>query len=306
MPADSMRLLEDFCLRYLRGDLVPWFYQVFNTTRTVALFKNSDHDQIRPLGVKNPLSRTIERVTVSDNKHELTSFLKPQQLAMSKGGCNKLFFGIRMLLEYRQDFVCVKLDCRNAFNCCSRARLLKVYSDEPSISHLACNAAINLAFNTVLEDRGSKWGEGAEGFSQGGPKSSPEFCVSWHEYVKFLDAAVSPGGGMARFIMDDGYCVGPAELVFAAILRFETDIKEQCGLDLQHTKCEVFSWSGQMPDDCVPGFILAGTTVNGNFEPGFICVGAPIGADIYVKAKMAVKVAELREEVRLAVNNDIM
>ena len=107
---------------------------------------------------------------------------------------------------------------------------------------------------------------------------------------------------MARFIMDDGYCVGPAELVFAAILRFETDIKEQCGLDLQRTKREVFNWSGQMPDDCVPGFTLAGTIVNGNFEPGFICVGAPIGSDIYVKAKMAVKVAELREEVRLTVS----
>ena len=294
---DRMQLLEDFCLQYLQAELPPWFYRVFLTTRTVALFKDSDQDSVRPLGIRHPLVRTLHRLVVKENKEELTEFLEPQQLALSLGGCNKLFFSIRMLLEEREDFICVKLDCKNAFNCCSRARLLKVYSEEPSLAHLACHAAATLAAPTALEDGGRRWGEGFEGFTQGDPEASPEFCVSWQEFVVELDTAVSQGGGMARFLMDDGYCVGPPHLVFPALVTFEEKIRDQCGLELQRTKCEVFSWMGQIPAGVIPGFTLAGSTVDGVFTPGFICVGSPIGSDAYVKAKMKVKVEELRKEV---------
>ena len=91
---------------------------------------------------------------------------------------------------------------------------------------------------------------------------------------------------MARAIMDDGYVVGPPALVFAAIRKFEEDIKNNCGLTLQRTKCEVFSWTGEMPDNVIPGFTLAGTDVDGRFKPGLICVRALIGTDSYVKKMM--------------------
>ena len=67
---------------------------------------------------------------------------------------------------------------------------------------------------------------------------------------------------------------------------------------MQRTKCEVFTWDGQMPANTIPGFTLAGRVVDGSFELGFICVGAPIGSDGYVKATMKMKVDELKEEVR--------
>ena len=47
-----------------------------------------------------------------------------------------------------------------------------------------------------------------------------------------------------------------------------------------------------MPANAIPGFTLAGRDVEGSFEPGFICVGAPIGSDPYVKETMKVKVDE--------------
>ena len=218
------------------------------------------------------------------------------------GGCNKIFFSLRALLEQRTDFVAIKLDCKNAFNCSSHSRLVAVYSQNPSLAHLACHAAVTLVPPTALEDRGRLWGEGREGFSQGDPPSSPNFCVGWQEYLVELDRAVSQGGGMARAIMDDGYCAGPPALVFPAIRKFEQDIKANCSLSLQRTKCEVFSWSGQMPADVIPGFSLAGTEVNGSFEPGFICVGAPIGSDTYVKEMMKKKVGEVRVEVKKTVS----
>ena len=128
-----MQLLEDFCLQYLRSELSPWFYQVFLSTRLVGLWKDSQQVGVRPLGIRHPLVSTIHRLAVSANREELSAFLEPQQLAMTLGGCTKLYTGVRMLLEARPDFYAVKLDCKNAYSSCSRARAIKVMSQEPSL-----------------------------------------------------------------------------------------------------------------------------------------------------------------------------
>ena len=60
--------------------------------------------------------------------------------------------------------------------------------------------------------------------------------------MRKLDAALTVGGGMARGGMDDLFPVGPADLVFAALLEFERDVRENCGMELQWDKCKVFSW----------------------------------------------------------------
>ena len=127
MDADKMQHLEEFGLMYLRSDLPPWFYQVLLSTRMVGLYKDIQQEGVRPLGIRHPLVRTFHRLTISSNRQELISFLEPQQLALSLGGCNKLYFGVRLLLEARPDFVCVKLYCKNAFSACSRARAVKVF-----------------------------------------------------------------------------------------------------------------------------------------------------------------------------------
>ena len=78
-----------------------------------------------------------------------------------------------MLLEARQDFHAVKLDCRNAFPSCFRSKAVKV-----PCGHYP------------------GWGGVApEGFSQGEPWASAEFCVSWQEMVEELEQDLSQGGG---------------------------------------------------------------------------------------------------------------
>jgi hypothetical protein len=54
--------------------------------------------------------RTLYRMVIGENKVELKNFLEPQQLALSFGGCTKLFFSLRMLLEQETHFVGIKLD----------------------------------------------------------------------------------------------------------------------------------------------------------------------------------------------------
>ena len=64
------------------------------------------------------------------------------------------------------------------------------------------------------------------------------------------------------------------------------------------TKSEVFTSTGVMPSEAPAGFVKAGETVEGVFQPGFLCYGVPIGTDAYVSAMLDLKIRELETEVR--------
>ena len=95
----DMALLDSFGLRYLNGDLPPFFYNVWGSVSTTPLFKNGDRDTIRPLGIKSSLIRDLHKQVVAKNKGPLNDHLEPQQLALSKAGGCKLVHQVRMLSE---------------------------------------------------------------------------------------------------------------------------------------------------------------------------------------------------------------
>ena len=99
LDGDRMGCLEGFGLRYLRGELPPWFYSVFLANQSVALFKDSGKVAVRPIGVKHTLVRSLHREVVKQNRGEIVRYLEPEQLALSKGGGQKLVFCVRTLLE---------------------------------------------------------------------------------------------------------------------------------------------------------------------------------------------------------------
>ena len=45
--------------------------------------------------------------------------------------------------------------------------------------------------------------------------------------VRRMDELCKAAGGMARFGMDDGYPVGPKEVVFETVKRFAVEVREQ-------------------------------------------------------------------------------
>ena len=71
MDPTQMSLLEDFGMRYLRGDLPAWFYKVWLSVQSVPLFKDIQQEAIRPIGIRNLLLKAFHREAVSANKHEL-------------------------------------------------------------------------------------------------------------------------------------------------------------------------------------------------------------------------------------------
>ena len=197
MDEEQMELLESFGMRYMGGDLPPWFYKVWLTVMTVPLFKNADQEAVRPLGVRNPFAKSFHKEGVTQNKEEFVDFLEPEQLAMSVAGGGKLVFSVRMLGEERRDFVAVKIDMENAFNAVSRASIIEGLEEEPSLQHLAGLAAVVLAPAHGLEAGGHKWGESAEGATQGDPVSAPFFNIAWHKEVRKLDMTLKNLPGMS-------------------------------------------------------------------------------------------------------------
>ena len=150
-----------------------------------------------------------------------------------------------MLSEHRRDFIVAKLDMKNAHNEASRAAILKALGKDPSLHHLVWHTATVLTPCTKLESHGKIWGEAGEGLTQGDPEASAWFCIGWQDEVEEQDAVVSMVGGTARFGNDDGYVLGPREIVFPALLEFARRVRERCLLHLQLEKTEVFllGWS---------------------------------------------------------------
>lgn len=292
-------MVNYFCMQYISGGMPPWFYKSVMTVETVGLFKTAERnpEKLRPIGMRNPFIKTIHKETISQNRHIFKEYLEPQQLGMSVGGAAKLVHSVRMTLEKNPSFICVKLDFKNAFNEISRARVVEALEEEESLRHLAQFAGILLAPVSGLESGGEFWGEAQEGTTQGDPLSGPFFCVSIHKEVRKADYSLQNSGGMVRCGWDDGYFLGPKEVVFQALNEFSMEVHRSCGLVLQVTKSEVYNSSGVMPSEAPVGFVKAGAMVMDEFQPGFLCYGVPIGTDEYVIAMLDLKMKELEDEV---------
>ena len=57
--ASQMRTLQEFGVRYLNGDLPPWWYRVWLSLLSVALYKTIDQTTVRPLGIHPCLSQSF-------------------------------------------------------------------------------------------------------------------------------------------------------------------------------------------------------------------------------------------------------
>ena len=59
-------------------------------------------------------------------------------------------------------------------------------------------------------------------------------------------------GGMAIFGNDDGYAIGPREVIFELVENFRAAVLEDCRLTLQIGKTKVYLASGEKPAEA-PG-----------------------------------------------------
>ena len=291
-------LLNLFAEKYVNADLPEWFYAIFTAIKLIGPVKAHASSpegvpDVRPIGVGECLRRVIHTTVARDYKDAFAEHLWPQQVAVGlRGGLTMLLFGARLLLEWHPDWVILKLDLRNAYNEVKRARVLERLAATERLRDLVplFHATHKHNSRVVLAAPGLPTADftSAEGVQQGDGLSSGNFCVAIHPEVCELDAALAPVGGCAKFDMDDGYAIGPAELVFPAVHQFAAAI-EDLGLQLQVHKCQYY---------CPRGAAHVGDTVfprgcvrlpDGSEAYGLLVGNVPVGDDAYVHAQLQAK-----------------
>ncbi len=131
-----------------------------------------------------------------------------------------------------------------------------------------------------------------EGLLQGGPPSLAEFSFTIHPAVVKTDARLADEGGCARFGMDDGYFVGPRDIVFTILRDFADRIREETGGHLVPSKCKSYNPDFTATTDIgerslLPeklGDITEGRcyTTNGETYKRIMVFNAPIGEPEFV------------------------
>ena len=130
MEDQELNLLEEFGLAYSACELPSWFYRVWQTLQTVAPYKDIDQEFVRPLGLKNSLIKTFNKEVMSQSKPEVREFLEPVQLGISVAGAALLTRSVSGVLDAFHDYICFRLDLKNAFNEMSRRVVLDVLESE--------------------------------------------------------------------------------------------------------------------------------------------------------------------------------
>lgn len=250
---------------------------------------------------------------IRDSHTELVSVFEPCQVVMSKAGAAILVNGVRLRMEVEEarleeeqgkrsngeevddveETITVKIDVRNFFNSTSRASIISGLEENDNLQHLAWAAAVQLAPHHGLESGGVQWGEAGEGTTQGDTAAPPWACISWHRFVMELHETLVRTGGQALFGMDDGYLQGKPSILFPALERFAAQILEYCGLELEPSKCEVYSLKGHLPPQAPPNFKVSKVKVGSSWEQGMIVYGVPVGSDGYVSHHLNLKVDEI-------------
>ena len=112
-------------------------------------------------------------------------------------------------------------------------------------------------------------------------------------------------GGCARFGMDDGYMIGPPEVVFQVLADFAAGLKEDCGCELNIKKCKMYSKeegvceaarrAGHIPENMM--HLQEGVHINesGDTLRGLTIFNVPIGEERYVRAKLRDRARQVAE-----------
>ena len=87
---------------------------------------------------------------MAQNKTEIRNFLEPVQFALFVSGAAILVRFVSGIMHQNPNFICFKLDLKNAFNEMSRRAVLDVLEGEHSIKHLVTFAATIFLLSQLL------------------------------------------------------------------------------------------------------------------------------------------------------------
>ena len=229
----------------MANDKMPaWFMRATQDAKVITLVKREAEEQERtadhmPVQVRNTISKLEDKALLAQYQEVHIKEMMPQQLGVGvKFAAELLFMGLRMTLHKRPDFIIVGVDISNAFCEIMRANVIERHMRHDRLCGMVPYWRAKLGPVAKL------WAckdtmEYQEELQQGSPTSSSGFFYTIHEKIKKADRRLVEYGGCARFGMDDGYMMGPMEVVFQVLEEFATGIKEDHECESNTRKCKM-------------------------------------------------------------------
>ena len=166
--------------------------------------------------------------------------MMPQQLGVGmKYATELLVTGLRMTLHRNEDFVILSVDISNAYCEVMRASVVERHMDNEKMRGMLPYWRAKLGPNSKLWT-GADNMDYMEGLVQRSPTSSSGFSYTIHDKVKEADKRLAECGGCAWFGMDDGYLIGPKEVIFEVLAEIAEGIRRDHGCALNTRKCKMY------------------------------------------------------------------
>lgn len=283
--------LYKLCNHILAGGVPAEARPYFAGARLFALAK--EQGGVRPIACGEVLRRVVATMVCRQLKSEFAEYFAsgplggqqiPAQLGVGvRGGGEVMVHGLQVALENNPTWCLCTVDWRNAFNQCSRARMLcEVASHFPSLYPFveACYSVDPVMVYGVQEDAGLELHAvlSRDGTQQGCPLGPLLFALLLHPVLRAV-MAEHPGLSMLPSFLDDTGIPGPPELVAAAFKTLVRLGKDMADLTVNRSKCSVYAPSADTVLTCFPAEVRGARDER---LPGVTVLAAAIGADAWV------------------------
>ena len=210
----------------------------FAGARLTALSKKNR--DIRPIAAGEILRRLVSKCMCIMHKEAAAQHFKGFQYGVATpAGAERMIHFVRKTMaahELDTDWVVLKVDLKNAFNCVSRARILElVLAHAPDMYHWVDWCYRTSSVLTFSDFRVAS----REGVQQGDPLGPFLFSLVIHDLILRIDAEL-PGLDVNKWYLDDGVLAGKSADVLKA-LNIILQAGPEIGVFLNEGKCELIT-----------------------------------------------------------------
>ena len=276
--AESLRGLHQFILDIANGRLdTVSLRPLFTTLRGVALRKNANSEDVRPIGIGQVFTSIAATLTVRNlTDAEVHEGVGPTDwMHRTAGGVEAINHFTRAYSLRNPTHAIAKTDVSNAFGSISRDDIMQAANIYPKLIPLA-TMLYGTTNNVIFSDSITSATISSEmGVTQGDPLAALLYSTA---LKKAIDATASAHPNVTiKGIADDRLFFGNPEDVLLALRTYEQELAKS-GQKLQRHKTKIYF--SQLNEIMTARFMQHGYTT----APGLVVGGSPVGDTQFVQA----------------------
>jgi hypothetical protein len=274
----------------------PECIKALTDLRGIALDKGAGPTKPRPIGIGECFTQLTGGILVRKEAKTLKALAGPHAVGIATpGGLEALAFAVRTVSYIRPDWVIIKCDVANAFNCIARRAVLRAARKIPALQPYLQLRYGQPADITYRGPRGSEERlviTVTEGVTQGDPAGSAIFGIAYY------DEALEPVSGRHPHVHlwnahDDTYIAGPVAEAFAAYGDLRATAWQRLRLRFVPEKSQAYRRAGAS-DELREHAEQHGVAVA---TEGIVVVGVPVGTDGFETQHVEGKVTEIEAQM---------